>query len=98
MNEFDAPLEKHESHPIVTTNNIYRADNNYESPPRIPDVQIPGREVFAPEQNKLFAQHVFQDAQGLEGEVLYYHILGLNDSATEDDLKILSLNGSSIPP
>ena len=90
MNGFDAPLEKHEYYPSITTKNIYRADNNHESPPRIPEVPIPGQAVFAPEQNKLFAQHVFQDAQGLKGDVLYYHILGLNESASENDLKILS--------
>ena len=38
------------------------------------------------EQNELFIQQVAQYSQGLEGEVLHYHVLGLNESSTEDYL------------
>ena len=70
-------------------------DANPESPPRIHheinirEVPTPSRTVFTPKYNELFVQQVVQDAQSLEGEVLYYHIIGLNESATEDDLKNL---------
>ena len=73
---------------MVYTRRKERADTNPESPPiiqraiNILEVPTPSRTVFTPEQNELFVQHVFQDAQGLEGEVLYYHIPGFNESAT----------------
>ena len=35
----------------------------------------------------IFFQQVVQDAQGLEGEVLHYHVIGLNESSTEDYLE-----------
>ena len=82
-----------ESHPSVPHNNTYRAYANHEYRPRIqhkmniPEVPTPSRTVFTLEQNELFVQHVVQDAQGLEVEALYYHIIGLNEYATEDDLK-----------
>ena len=82
-----------ESHWIVTPNNTDRVDSNPEYLPRIqhkiniPEVPTPSWTVFNSEQNELFDQYVVQDTQGLEGESLYYHILGLNESATEDDLK-----------
>ena len=78
---------------MVYTRLKSRAYTNPESPPRIhhkiniPEVPNPSRTVFTSEQNELFIQRVFQDAQGLEGGVLYYHILGFNNSATEDYLK-----------
>ena len=73
---------------MVYTRQKERAYDNPESPPRIqhkiniPEVPTPSLTVFTPEQNELFVQRVVQDAQGLEGEVLYYHIIGLNESAT----------------
>ena len=73
-----------------------RADANHESTPRIKHeidthkLPTPSRTVFTQEQNELFVQQVFQESQGLEGEVLYYHILGLNEYATENNLKSLS--------
>ena len=78
---------------MVYTRQKARAEANPESPPRtqhkinIREVQTPNQTVSTPEQNELFIQQVVQDAQGLEGEVSYYHILGLNESATDDDLK-----------
>ena len=73
-----------ESHPSVTPNNTDRADANPKYNPRIqhkinkPEVPTPSRTVFTPEQNELFVQRIVQDTQGLEGKMLYYHILGLN--------------------
>ena len=61
---------------------------NPESLPRIqheiniPEVPTTSQTVFTPEQNELFVQRLVQDAQVLEGKVFYYHILGLNESAT----------------
>ena len=75
-----------------------RADANIESPPRIqhkiniPEVPTPSRTVFTPEQNELLVQSVVQYAQGLESKVLYYIIIGSNESETEDDLKKPILN------
>ena len=69
---------------MVFTRLKSRADANPESPPiikheiNITEVPTPSQTVFSTEQNELFFQHVVQDSYGLEGEVLYYHILGLN--------------------
>ena len=49
------------------------------------EVPTPSRTVLTPEQSEFFVQQVLQDNQGLEVEVLYDYILGLNESATEDD-------------
>ena len=68
-------------------------DANPEFPPiiqheiNIREVRALSWKVFTQEQNELFFQQVVQYAQGLEGEVLYYHVLCLNESSTEDDLK-----------
>ena len=51
------------------------------------EVRTPGRTVFTQEQNELFVQRVVQYSQDLGGEVLHHHILCLNESSTEDDLK-----------
>ena len=78
---------------MVYTRKKSISDANPESPPiikheiNIPEVPTPSRKVFIPEHNELFVQRVVQDAQFLEGEVLYYHIIGLNESTTEDYLK-----------
>ena len=67
-----------------------RSDANPESPPRthheinLREVQTLSWTVFTPEYNELFVQQVVQDDQGLEDEVLYYHIIGLNESAIEE--------------
>ena len=68
-------------------------DDNPEYPQRtqqeinIRKVRTPSRTVFTLEHNELFVQQVVQDAQGFEGGVLHYHVLGVNDSSTEDDVK-----------
>ena len=78
---------------MVYTRRKSRADASPESTPRIqhkiniPEVPTPSQAVFTPKQNKSIVQRVVQDAQVLEGEVLYYNILGLSESTTEDDLK-----------
>ena len=73
---------------MVFTIKKARADSNPESTPRTPHeinirkVRTLSRTVFTQEHNELFVQQVIQDAQGLEGEVLHYHVLGLNESST----------------
>ena len=68
-----------------------RADANPEYPPRtqpeinILEVQTTSRTIFTQEQSELLFQKVGQDAQ--EGEFLHYHVLGLNESSTEDEFK-----------
>ena len=70
-----------------------RAGANPESSARtqprknIPEVRTHRRTVFTREQNKLFIQRVLQYSQQEKGDELYYHVLGLNDSSTEDDMK-----------
>ena len=71
---------------MVFTRQKTRADTNTEYRPinqhkiNICEVQNPSRTVFTQEQNELFVQQVAQYAQGLEGEVLHYHVLCLNES------------------
>ena len=78
---------------IVFTRQKARADANPQSPPithpeiNICDLCTPSRKIFAQEQNELFVQQVVQYSQDFEGEYLYYHVLGLNESSAEDDLK-----------
>ena len=73
---------------MVYTRRKSRADANPESTPmiqykiNIPEVPIPSWTVFTPKNNELLIQCAVQDAQGLEGNFLYYHVLGLNESAT----------------
>ena len=73
---------------MVYTRRKARANANPESPPIIqhkintPELPTPSWTVFTLEHNELFVKCVVKDAQGLEGEVLYYHIIGLNESAT----------------
>ena len=47
----------------------------------IREVRTPSRRVFTQEQNELFVQQVFQYSQDLEGEVLHYRVLCLNESS-----------------
>ena len=47
----------------------------------------PRRPVFTREQNDLFIQRVLQYSQVNEINELHYHVLGLNESSTEDDMK-----------
>ena len=78
---------------MVFTRKKSRADANPESSPitqhkiNIGEVQTTSRTVFTQEQNESFLQQVVQETQGLEGEVFHYHVIGLNQSSTEDDLK-----------
>ena len=73
-----------EYHPSVPPSNIDRANANPEYLPiiqhriNIPEVTTTSWKVFTPEHNELFVQRIVQDTQGLEGKILYYHILGLN--------------------
>ena len=70
-----------------------RAGANTETPPTnqpgtiIREVCTPSRTVFTQEHNELFIQQVFQYSQVAEGDEFYYHVLGLNDSSIEDDMK-----------
>ena len=78
---------------MVFTRKKERADANPESPPiteteiNIREVRTPSRKVFTQEHNELFFQQVVQYSQYLEGEYLHYHVIFLNESSTEDDLK-----------
>ena len=78
---------------MVFTRQKSIADANPESPAinyheiNLREVQTPSRKFFTQEQNELLIQQFVQYAQSLEGEVLYYHILGLNEYSTKDDLK-----------
>ena len=78
---------------MVFTRQKSRAGANPESPPRtqpeknIHELRTPSQTVFTQEQNGLFAQKVVQYSQDLEGEYLHYHVLGLNESSTDDDMK-----------
>ena len=78
---------------MVFTRKKARADANPESPPRtqpeinIRELRTPNRTVFTPEHNELFVQQVVQYSQDLEGEVLHYHVICLNESSTDDDLR-----------
>ena len=47
----------------------------------------PRRPVLAREQNGLFIQRVLQYSQENESIECYYHVIGLNESSTEDDMK-----------
>ena len=66
---------------------------NPSSPPRtqpetnIREVHNPSRTVFTQEHNQLFVQIDVQYSQENEVDHLYYHILGLNESSTEDNMK-----------
>ena len=70
-----------------------RAGANPDSPPitqletNIREVRTPIRKVFTQEQNELFLQQVVQYSQSLQGEDFHYHVLDLNESSTEDDMK-----------
>ena len=88
---------------MVFTRQKERAGENPEYPPRtkpetnIYELHTPSRSVFTQEQNELFFHQVVQYSQDLEGEDLHYHVLGLNESSTEDDMKkILPKTGSFI--
>ena len=53
----------------------------------IREVRTPSNTVFMQEQNELFVQRVVQYSQLKKGDDLHYHVLGLNEFSTEDDLK-----------
>ena len=78
---------------MVFTRQKSRAGTNPEYPARtrpgtnIREVPTPRRTVFAREHNELFIQQVLQYYQEEKGDELYYHVLGLNDFSTEDDMK-----------
>ena len=78
---------------MVLTRKKERAGENPESCPRtqpetnIRDVRATSQTVFTQEQNELFVQQVVQYSQDLESEDLHYHVIGLNEYSTEDDMK-----------
>ena len=39
------------------------------------------------QQNELFSQQIVQYSQGNEDDDFHYHLLGLDESSTEDDMK-----------
>ena len=51
------------------------------------EVRTPSRTVFTQEQNTLLVQQVLQYSQLAEGDELHYHVLGLDESSIEDDMK-----------
>ena len=78
---------------MVFTRQKARVGENPESPSRnqsgtnIREVHTPSRTVFTQEKNELFVQRVVQYFQGKEGDEFHYHILGLDWSSTEDEMK-----------
>ena len=83
---------------MVFTRQKSRAGANPEYPPRtqlwinIREVHTTSRKVFTQEQNELFVQRVVQYSQKKEGDDLHYHVIGLNESSTEDDMKKTNCN------
>ena len=51
------------------------------------EVRTPSRTVFTHEQNELLFQQVVKYSQEREGEYLHYHVLGLNESSTDNNTK-----------
>ena len=78
---------------MVFTRKKARAGANSEYPPITQpgtnkgEVCTPSQIFFTQEQNELFFQRVVQYYQENEGDELHYHILGLNESSTEADMK-----------
>ena len=78
---------------MVFTRQRSRAGANPEYPARthtgtsIREVRTTRRTVFTQEQNELFIQRVLQYYQEYKGDELQYHVLGLNISSKEDDMK-----------
>ena len=76
---------------MVFTRKKSRASANPESSPRNQpgtnkcEVRTPSWTVFIQEQNELFVQLIVQYLQEKECVGLHYHVLGLNESSTEDD-------------
>ena len=82
---------------MVFTRQTLRADANTEFLPRTqPEINIcevctPSWTVFTQELNELFVQKFVQYSQGFKGEIFHYHVLGLNESSTEYDMKKIIL-------
>ena len=78
---------------MVFTRKKSRAGENTESPARTqPGTNIcegnnTRRPVFTREQNNLFIQQFLQYYQKNEIDELHYHVIGFNESSTEDDIK-----------
>ena len=78
---------------MVFTRKKARAGENTESPARTqPGTNIceginPGRKVSTQEHNYFFIQRVLQYFQEEKIDELHFHVLGLNESSTEDDMK-----------
>ena len=78
---------------MVFTIQKARAGANLESPARTqPGTNIcegrnPRRPVFTREKNDLFIQRVLQYSHENKSDGFYYHVLGLNESSTENDMR-----------
>ena len=78
---------------MLFTRQTAKAGANPESPPRthpgtnIREVHTPSRTIFTQEKNELFFRQIIQSTQEKEGDDLNYHVLGLNESSTEDYTK-----------
>ena len=78
---------------MVFTRKKSRVGANSESPARTqPGTNIRERSnsrrtVFTREHNDLFIQRVLQYSQENESNELHYHVPGLNESSTDDDMK-----------
>ena len=70
-----------------------RAGENIESPARtqsgknIHEGSNPRRTVFTREKNDLFIRRVLQYSQEKKSDELHYHLIVLNESSTDDDIK-----------
>ena len=78
---------------MVFTRQKSRAGANPEYPERtqseknIRQGRNPIWPVFTREHNNLFIQRVLEYSQENESNEFHYHVLGLNESSTEDDMK-----------
>ena len=78
---------------MVFTRQKSRAGANPESPARnqpgtnIRELHNPRRTVFTWEHNELFIQRVLQYLQEKKSDELHYHVLSLDESSIEDDMK-----------
>ena len=78
---------------MLLTRQKFRADENphftqrTQSETNICEVRTPSWTVFTQEHNELFVQKVVKYSQDLEGEYLHYHVLGLNESSTDNNTK-----------
>ena len=83
---------------MVFTRQKSRAIANPEYPPiphpetNIREVRTPSWTISTQEDNELSVQQFVQYSQEKEGDDLHYHVLGLNESSIEDDMKNTIVN------